>query len=282
MAQIETGTNELLCEITRRVAIVTLNKPEKKNALGDILTPALRALLPQLESRSDVGCVMITGAGNAFCSGGDVSEMGGRDKTDEPARGLEERISDLTKKQRLLTGRLYEFAKPTIAALPGAAAGAGLSIALACDLRIAADDAFMITAFRNVGLSGDYGATWFLPRLVGLARAKSLFYLSPRLTAGEALSMGLLDRVFPAARFRDEALRYAIEIANGPTLTLGRLKQNLQIGLTQSLDESLALEARHMIESGRGDEAREAIAAFKQKRKPVFHSESAAVSGETV
>jgi 2-(1,2-epoxy-1,2-dihydrophenyl)acetyl-CoA isomerase len=129
MARIETGTNELLCEITRRVAIVTLNKPEKKNALGDILTPALRALLPRLESRSDVGCVMITGAGNAFCSGGDVSEMGGRDKTDEPARGLEERISDLTKKQRLLTGRLYEFAKPTIAALPGAAAGAGLSIA---------------------------------------------------------------------------------------------------------------------------------------------------------
>jgi enoyl-CoA hydratase/carnithine racemase len=286
MTQIETGTNELICEITRRVAIVTLNKPEKKNALGDILTPALRALLPQLEARPDVGCVMITGAGNAFCSGGDVSEMGGGANSHEPAPSLEERVSGLTEKQRALTGRLYSLAKPTIAALPGAAAGAGLSIALACDLRIAADDAFMITGFRNVGLSGDYGATWFLPRLVGLARAKSLFYFSPRLTAGEALSMGLVDRVFPSTTFRDDALQYAIEIANGPTLTLERLKRNLQLGLTQSLDESFALEARHMIESGRGDEALEAIAAFKQKRKPRFHQEidpgNSATSGESV
>jgi enoyl-CoA hydratase/carnithine racemase len=273
--KLDTGTNEVLCEITRRVAVVTLNKPHKKNALGDVLTPALRALLPRLEGRSDVGCVMITGAGDAFCSGGDISEMGGGANPDAPAPGLEERIANLTDKQRALTGRLYHLTKPTVAALPGAAAGAGMSIALACDLRIAAEDAFLVAAFRNVGLSGDYGASWFLPRLVGLARAKSLFYLSPRLTAREAYNIGLVDRVFPAATFRDDALQYALEIANGPTQTLGRMKQNLQIGLTQSLDASLALEAKHMIESGRGEEAREAIAAFKQKRKPVFHSDNA-------
>jgi 2-(1,2-epoxy-1,2-dihydrophenyl)acetyl-CoA isomerase len=223
---------------------------------------------------------MITGAGNAFCSGGDVSEMGSRANPDAPAPGLEERIADLTEKQRALTGRLYHLTKPTVAALPGSAAGAGMSIALACDLRVAAEDAFLVTAFRNVGLSGDYGATWFLPRLVGLARAKSLFYFSPRLTAREAHNIGLVDRVFPAASFRDDALQYAVEIANGPTQTLGRLKQNLQVGLTQSLDASLALEAKHMIESGRGDEAREAIEAFKQKRKPVFHPDNATSSGE--
>lgn len=280
MKKLDTGTDELLCEITLRVAVVTLNKPLKKNALGDIITPALRALLPQLEMRSDVGCVMITGAGNAFCSGGDVSEMRGNTHPDAPEPTPEERVFELTEKQRTLTGRLYQLAKPTVAALPGAAAGAGLSIALACDLRVAADDAFMITAFRNVGLSGDYGATWFLPRLVGLARAKSLFYFSPRLSAHDAHEMGLVDRVFPAATFRDDALRYAVDIANGPTETLGRLKRNLQAGLTQSLDASLALEAKHMIESGRGDEAREAIAAFKQKRTPVFHPENITVSEE--
>ncbi|NJN51266.1 MAG: enoyl-CoA hydratase [Gammaproteobacteria bacterium] len=273
MSHFDTGTDELLCEVTERVAVVTLNKPQKKNALGDILTPALRALLPQLETRSDVGCVMITGAGNAFCSGGDVSEMGGG-SAQSPAPNLEARIADLAQRQRALTGRLYHLGKPTVAALPGAAAGAGLSIALACDLRVAADDAFMITAFRNVGLSGDYGATWFLPRLVGLARAKSLFYFSPRLTAHEAQAMGLVDQVFPAATFRADALRYAIELANGPTQALGRLKQNLQAGLELTLDASLALEAKHMIESGNGDEAREAIAAFKEKRKPAFHSKN--------
>ena len=274
MTQIDTGTNELLCEISSRVAVVTLNKPHRKNALGDVLTPALRALLPQLERRADVGCVMITGAGNAFCSGGDVSEMGASAELGAPAPSLEERIADLTEKQRALTGRLYHLNKPTVAALPGAAAGAGLSIALACDLRIASDDAFMITAFRNVGLSGDYGATWFLPRLVGLSRAKSLFYFSPRLTAHEAQNIGLVDRVFPSASFRAEALRYAMDIANGPTQALGRLKLNLQAGMMQSLDASLALEAQHMVESGRSDEAREAIAAFMQKRKPQFHHES--------
>lgn len=296
MNKIDTGTDELLCDIHQRVAVVTLNKPQKKNALGDILTPALRALLPVLELRDDVGCVMLTGAGQAFCSGGDVSEMGGGAKSSdpastgapesgmttaqEPALTLERRIADLTQKQQALTGRLYHLNKPTVAALPGAAAGAGLSIALACDLRVAADDAFLITAFRNVGLSGDYGATWFLPRLVGLARAKSLFYLSPRLSAADALAIGLLDRVFPATCFREEALQYAIAIANGPTRTLGRIKENLQAGLTQSLEDSFALEARHMIESGAGDEARAAIRAFKEKRKPVFHPENGPTTGE--
>ncbi len=270
MIQIVTGTDELLCELTQRVAIVTLNKPHKKNALGDILTPALRALLPQLASRSDVGCVMITGAGNAFCSGGDVSEMGSGPGPNATKRTAAERIIDLTHKQQTLTGCLYNLAKPTIAALPGAAAGAGFSLALACDLRIASADAFMMTAFRNVGLSGDYGASWFLPRLIGLARAKSLLYLSPRLSAQDALAMGLLDAVFPAENFRTEALNYAVAIANGPTQALTRMKQNIHAGLSQSLDDSFALEAKHMIESSGGDEAREAIRAFMEKRKPNF------------
>jgi enoyl-CoA hydratase/carnithine racemase len=267
---IDTGTSELLCEIRDRVALVTLNKPDKKNALGDKLSPALRQILLTLEHRADVGCVMITGAGDAFCAGGDVSEMGNSTSA-EPPRTVEERIAELTERQLALTGRLYYFPKPTIAALPGAAAGAGLSIALACDLRVAADTAFLLTAFRNVGLSGDYGATWFLPRLVGLARAKSLFYRSTRLTADNAFAIGLIDEVFPATSFRQDAFAYAREIANGPTEALTRMKNNLQSGAEQSLEASFALEAKHMIESGGSAEAHEAIHAFMQKRKPLFH-----------
>ena len=194
MIEIDTGTDELLCSIEDRVATVTLNKPDKRNALGDVLTPALREVLLVLEADSRVGCVMITGAGKAFCSGGDVSGMGGGSKA--APKSADERVAELTRKQESLTLRLYELAKPTIAALPGAAAGAGLSIALACDLRLAARDAFVITAFRNIGLSGDYGASWFLNRLIGQSKAKELMFRSERVGAEECERLGLVNRVF--------------------------------------------------------------------------------------
>jgi len=267
MTSLNTGTNELLCEISDRVAVVTLNKPHKKNALGDVLTPALRNILPELESRDDVGCVMITGSGDAFCSGGDVSEMGKGSTTE---RTVNERVADLTRKQETLTLRLFELAKPTIAALPGAAAGAGLSLALACDLRVASESAFVTTAFRNIGLSGDYGASWFLPRLIGLARAKAMFFSSQRVSATEGQSMGLIDQVFDDDSFREDAFDYAAKIANGPTLALGLMKKNLNAGISQCLAESLALEAEHLVICGASPESREAIRAFMEKRLPKF------------
>ena len=159
--RIDTGTNELLCEIRERVATVTLNRPRKKNSLSDELTPALREVLLTLEEHADVGCVLLTGAGDAFCSGGDISGMGGGDTGETPKRTPDERVADLIRKQEALTLRLYELSKVTVAALPGPAAGAGLSIALACDLRVASRDAFVVTAFIDIGLSGDYGSSWF-------------------------------------------------------------------------------------------------------------------------
>jgi enoyl-CoA hydratase/carnithine racemase len=270
MPTVDTGTEELLCDIKDRVALVTLNKPHKKNALGDILTPALRAVLPELEARDDVGCVMITGAGDAFCAGGDVSEMGGSGGSAAP-KSTEERVADLVKKQETLTGRIYHLRKPTVAALPGAAAGAGLSIALACDIRIASEKAFVVTAFRNIGLSGDYGASWFLPRLIGLARAKTIMFNSPRLSANECCEIGLIDKVFPGTSFRDDAMDYALDIANGPTIALGKIKKNLQQGLEQPLEASFELEARNMFDPSGSEESREAIQAFKEKRQPNFH-----------
>ena len=270
MITIETGTDELLCHIEDRVAVITLNKPNKKNALGDFLTPALRRTLLVVEADDRVGAVMITGAGDAFCSGGDVSGMGG---SSSAPKSVEDRIDELTRKQETLTLRLHELEKITIAALPGAAAGAGLSIALACDLRVVSSRAFVTTAFKNVGLSGDYGASWFLPRLIGLAKAKELFYTADRVGAEEGLRLGLFNQIFPEETFREEAFAYTRNIANGPTATLGLMKKNMHAGMDQQLGASLRLEAEHLISNIGADEAKEAISAFMDKRQPKFHKD---------
>jgi len=267
---VDTGTDELLCRIQDRVGVITLNKPHKKNALGDILTPALRRTLITMEEDERVGCVLITGSGDAFCSGGDVSGMGPGASNAAPD-STQDRIAELTHKQVTLTLRLHDLSKVTVAALPGPAAGAGLSIALACDLRIASDNAFVTTAFKNIGLSGDYGASWFLPRLIGLAKAKELFYTAARVKAEEALHLGLFNKVFPQTSFSADALDYAREIANGPTMALGRMKVNLNSGMDQSLRDSLVLEAEHLIASAGTVESKEAISAFMDKRPARFH-----------
>ncbi|MDG1207533.1 MAG: enoyl-CoA hydratase-related protein [Pseudomonadales bacterium] len=274
--ELDTGTDELLCRIESRVAVITLNKPQKKNALGDILTPALRRTLLMVEDDDRVGCVMITGAGNAFCAGGDVSEMGPGPSNSNPSpeampKHREERIADLTMKQSTLTQRLFELDKVTIAALPGAAAGAGVSIALACDLRVASTNAFITTAFRNIGLSGDYGGSWFLPRLIGLAKAKELYYTSPRVDASTCLTLGIFNQVFEADEFQSAAFEYAKAIAQGPTRALGRMKKNLNASLQNSLSESLEMESRHLIASAGTQESKEAVTAFMEKRQPKFH-----------
>ena len=267
--QIDTGTDELLCEVRERVATVTLNRPHKKNSLSNDLTPALREILLTLEDSQDVGCVMLTGTGDAFCSGGDVSGMGGG-SNEGPRKNIDERVAELIRKQEALSLRLYELSKPTIAALPGPAAGAGLSIALACDLRIACPSAFIMTAFINIGLSGDYGSSWFLNRLLGQSKAKELMFFSERVYAEDAERLGLVNAVFPEETFREDAFAYAHKLANGPSMALSRMKRNIHRGADQGLRESLALEAEHMVASFQTEDAKEAIRAFAEKRKPEF------------
>jgi enoyl-CoA hydratase/carnithine racemase len=251
------------------VAVVTLNRPEKKNALGDTMTPALREILPVLEARADVGCLMLTGAGDAFCSGGDVGGMA-EGSADTRRKTHREHVEDLVRRQEALTLRLHELSKPSVAALPGAAAGAGLSIALACDLRVATRSAFVVTAFAKIGLSGDYGASWFLERLVGPSRAKELLYFSERVSAEDCLRWGLVNAVFENETFREDAFAYAERLANGPTLALSRMKLNIRRGGSQDLRAALALEAEHMVASFQTEDAREAIRAFTERRKPEF------------
>lgn len=174
---IDTGTEEVLCELSDGVGTVTLNKPHKRNALGDILTPALREILVTLENDPRCGAIVLTGAGKAFCAGGDISGMGGGNREPKPVRPPtpDEAAKSLLFKQETLTLRMFELGTPIVAAISGPAAGAGFSIALAADLRVMADDTFLTTAFKNIGLSGDYGASWLLTQLVGPATAKELF-----------------------------------------------------------------------------------------------------------
>ena len=270
VARIDTGTEELLCDVVDGVATITLNRPDKRNALSDALTPALRESLLVVERDPAVRCVVITGAGAAFCAGGDVSGMGGRARADVPPPSIEDAARQLKHRQETLTLRLFALAKPTIAALPGAAAGAGLSIALACDLRIAAQSAFVTTAFANIGLSGDYGASWFLTRLVGSARAKELFFTARRVAADEALSLGIFNRVVDDTDLRASTAELARTIADGPPIALRYMKENLNRAVDADLQACLAMEADRMARCARTDDHKEAVQAFLAKRKPIF------------
>jgi len=269
--KIETGTDELLAEVDAHVALITLNRPHARNALSDTLSPALRDLLPTLADDPEVRSLMITGAGSAFCAGGDVKGMGsGATPRENAPRTKEEVIEDLRVRQVRMTGALYRFPKPTLAALPGPAAGAGFSIALACDLRIAAKSAFVTTGFANIGLSGDYGASFFLTQLVGNAKARELFYSGERVTAQRCLELGIVNRVVADEVLRDEALDWARQLANGPTVAFRLMKENLDRALREDLETCLAHEAAGIVASANTEDHGEAVRAFVEKRKPSF------------
>ena len=273
---IETGTEELLCRLEDRVAIITLNRPKKKNALSDHLTPALRQTLLDLETKREVGCILITGSGDAFCAGGDIGGMGGNASKDEEVSErptAEERVRALIHKQETLTLRLADHAKPTIAALPGVAAGAGLCIALACDIRVACRSAFVTTAYRNIGFSGDYGGSWLLTQLVGPSKAKELFFTGRRVQSDEALALGIFNNVFEDASLENEALAMAKQIASGPPIAIAFMKEHINRAVTGDLRSNLAMEADRLIRCAATSDHKEAVKAFMEKRAPVFTGE---------
>jgi enoyl-CoA hydratase/carnithine racemase len=266
--EVDTGTSELLCEIRSRVALITLNRPEARNALSERLTPALRRMIKQCGDDPKVGSLLISGAGNAFCAGGDVKGMG--NDTGNAEIALEERIADLRMKQRTLTGALVTVRKPTIAALPGPAAGAGLALALACDIRIAAESAIMATGYARIGLTGDYGIAWLLTRLAGTSRARELMFLSERIDARRCETLGLVNRVVPDAELREAAFALAKTLAEGPSIALASIKDNLDHAMTSDLLDSMDQEAESLIRAMRTSDHKEAVRAFIEKRKPAF------------
>jgi len=262
---IDTGTRELLCRVEARAAVVTLNRPEARNALTWELKDALRALLPRLGDDEDVGCVLLTGAGAAFCAGGDTKAMARDGRPPSP----EERVRRL-REEHAIPWMLHTLPVPVVAALPGAAAGAGFSLALACDLRIAAERAFVTTAYARLGLSGDYGGSWFLTRLVGPARARELYFTADRVDAPSCERLGIVNRVVPDDRLETEALALARRIAAGPPIALRFMKDNLNRALRDDLQSCLDREAERMVEGATSEDYLEAVAAFGEKRAPVF------------
>ncbi len=269
---LETGTDHLLARVEERVAVLTLNRPERRNALSGPMLQALARVLEELEAADDVGAVVLTGAGGAFCAGGDVKGMaeGEVEGSGAPASGIDAAIHRQRLSQRTTAGRLYSMPKPTLAALPGAAAGAGLSLALACDLRIAAERAVLVTAFARVGFSGDYGGSFFLTQLVGSAKARELYYLSERVAAHEAERLGLVNRVVPDEKLEAETLELARRLAHGPGVAYRYMKENLNRAVGGELGECLDLEATHHVHCGQTEDHRNAARAFVEKREPVF------------
>lgn len=264
---VETGTPELRCEVRERVAILTMNRPQARNALSDSMSPALRRMIRQLDEDPSVGALILTGEGAAFCAGGDVKGMGAAAPAPLP---FDERLRQLQERQRTLTGALAKMRIPTIALLPGPAAGAGLSLALACDLRIAATSAFVMTAFAQIGLSGDYGISFLLTRAVGSARARELMFLSRRIPAARCEAIGLVNQVVEPEELQAVGFSLARELANGPGHALRAMKENLDDACRLDLLASLDGEARRQLESMAHPDHAEAVQAFIEKRAPRF------------
>ncbi len=269
---IDTGTDHVLAHVEDRVAWITLNRPERRNAFsGEMLTGLARAL-EDAETAGDVGCVVLTGAGGAFCAGGDVKGMAEANAGGErDGGGIDARIHAQRLSQRATAGRIYTMPKPVIASLPGAAAGAGFALAMACDLRIASETVVLLTSFARVGFSGDWGGTFFATQVVGSAKARELYFLSERVSAAEALRIGLVNRVVPAAELEKQTRELALRLAHGPAVAYRYMKENLnRAAMGGDVFECLDLEATHHVHTGLTEDHREAARAFVEKREPTF------------
>jgi 2-(1,2-epoxy-1,2-dihydrophenyl)acetyl-CoA isomerase len=218
----------------------------------------------------NVRCIVLTGAGKGFCAGGDVKGMAASGDGTVGAATIDEAIHRQRMNQRETAGALFKMPKPTLAALPGPAAGAGLSLALACDLRIMASTAIMTTAFARVGFSGDYGGTYFMTQLVGAAKARELYFLSERVNAEEALRLGLVNWICAPEDLAARTHEIARRPASGPTVAYRHMKENLNRAMNRDVDDCLDLEATHHVHCGQTEDHREASHAFVEKREPVF------------
>jgi len=252
------------------LATVTLNRPDQMNALTVEMLQRLPVVLRELASENAVRCVVVTGAGDrAFSAGADMNPA-----ADAGAQGpfkpdLEPAI-DLLNGWQEASWLLHRMTKPTVAAVNGAAAGASLSLALACDFRVASDTAIFNTAFVRIGFSGDFGGSYFMTHLIGTAKARELYMLGDRIDAAQALGIGLVNRVYPAAAFRAEAASFVERLALGPPIALRYMKRNLNLALTGDLRTVLDLEAEAMMRTARSDDFRNAVRAFLNKEKPRF------------
>jgi 2-(1,2-epoxy-1,2-dihydrophenyl)acetyl-CoA isomerase len=256
----------LLYDLRESVATVTLNRPESMNALDTELKTALRDTLQRAAEDSEVRAVVLTGSGRAFCVGQDLAQHAQNLESDRAAVW-----ATVPEHYTPIATALATMPKPVVAAVNGAAAGAGAAFSLACDFRVAADTAKFTMAFSAVGLSADSGSSWSLPRLVGLAKAKELLMLPSTITAEEALGLGLVTEVVPAAAVADRARALAVRLAAGPTVAYAAIRRSLAFSAGHGLEESLAVENEMMDLTGVTDDHVGAVRSFLAKEQPTFH-----------
>jgi len=255
---------ELIETVEDGVAVLTLNRPERLNALSPDMLSALRDALSRLGSDDAVGVIVVTGAGRGFTAGGDVKSMSNRME-----RTFEQRLESY-RAMHVIPQLMRTSPKVIIGMINGPTAGAGLGLALACDLRIAGRSARFTTAFANIGYSGDFGGSWLLTRLVGTAKARELYFLADAIDAEQARALGMVNRVVDDASLRDETMALARRIAAGPRVALGYMKRNLYAAETEPFNVVLEMEGIHQARCGQTDDHREAVVAFAEKRRPQF------------
>lgn len=255
-------TDGLRVEVDGPVATLTLDRPAALNALTVPIKVALREALESIAADREVRAVVLTGAGRAFCAGQDLAE---RDEPDAAPLEIEVR-----ERYNPIIRALRSMGQPVIAAVNGVAAGAGASLAFACDLRIASQEARFVLAFGRIGLVPDSGATWFLPRLVGPAKAAELALVGDPVDAAQALRLGLVSKVVPGPELMSEARALAERLAAGAPLALALTKGALQRSMTIDLDEALEGEAKLQGIAGASADHAEGLAAFREKRPPRF------------
>jgi enoyl-CoA hydratase/carnithine racemase len=254
----------LLYDVQDRIATLTLNRPERLNALGDTLREDLYDAVTKSAADPNVGVLVITGAGRGFCSGGDVKSMSERDQTGQ-ATATSERLAPI--RDRIILA-MRDCPKPVIAAVNGAAAGAGMNLALACDIRIASTAAKFTQSFVKRGLAPDWGGTWFLPRVVGIAKACELIFTGDTIAADEALRLGVVNAVVAPEALMAEAYKLARKIAAGPPVAIQLAKRAIH----NDVDLRAALEFETFAQGICRDteDAKEGVRAFVEKRAPVF------------
>ena len=268
MPQIDTGTEDLLASIDEGVLTLSMNRPDARNALSRPMLQAMQQQLVGAEFDPAVRCIVLTGTGKAFCAGGDVKAMASGAAA---TRTIDEAIHQQRHSQRETAGRLFKMPKPTLAVIPGAAAGAGLSLAMSCDLRLMSNSAFLTTAFAKVGFAGDYGGTYFMTQLIGAAKARELYMLSERVTAEEALRLGLANWVCEPEQLAERTRELAQRLAKGPAVAYRYMKENLNRAMGGEVDECLDLEVTHHVHCAQTEDHRNAARAFVEKRDPVFN-----------
>jgi 2-(1,2-epoxy-1,2-dihydrophenyl)acetyl-CoA isomerase len=253
----------ILYDLTGGIATITFNRPEVRNAFNDVMAEEVQATLKAIERDDSVRCVVVTGAGQGFCAGQDLAVI--RD------RGGEVSFREhLQKTYHPIVAKLRSLEKPVVAAINGAAAGAGWGIALACDIRYASDRAKFRLAFSGIGLAPDSGTSFFLPRMIGLGRALELAYTNDVLDASSALNLGLVNKIFPSDQLLPATLDLARKLALAPTRGLGLTKRAMNQALNVDLAGALDYEAHLQEIAGRTIDHREGVQAFLEKRAPQF------------